>query len=371
MPSAALPRAVGLPHSRRVPTLARIDPFWRLQLVGWTLFAVATFPFKLYAYETVGAALVITATREPLSFVLSSLLRLLYRRHHLAQAQLVVLILAASFVAGVLDTLLGGKIAAALGVGEEPLLTFGVFIFRGTLYISWSLLYFWFRAQRTAHERELNLAHAETTRREAELQLLRTQVNPHFLFNALNTVLATLEPGQTRPTRVVEGLAAYLRYSLQHRHDSLVPLRAEFDATVAYLAVEQERFRGELAVEATLDPAAHDLPVPGVLLQPLVENAVKYSRQTSEPPHRVRLHVACAGRDDILLEVSNTGNWVAPSATPGPHGTGLENLRRRLALLYPDRHELATSAADGWVTVRVRIIDCHAETGSARPFPHV
>jgi hypothetical protein len=353
-----------------VPTLARISPFWRFQLVGWTLFAIATFPFKLYAYETVGAALVITATREPLSVVLSGLLRLLYRRYHLVQARLVILILAASGLAGVIDTLLGGRIATALGVGEEPLLTFGVFIFRGTLYVSWSLLYFWFRAQRTAHERELNLAHAETTRREAELQLLRTQVNPHFLFNALNTVLATLEPDQTRPKRVVEGLAAYLRYSLQHRHDSLVPLQAEFDATVAYLAVEQERFRGELIVESTLDPAARELPVPGVLLQPLVENAVKYSRQTSEPPHRVRLHVALASSEEIVLEVSNTGSWVAPSAAPGPHGTGLENLRRRLALLYPGRHELATSAADGWVTVRVRIADCRAETGSRRPFVH-
>jgi sensor histidine kinase YesM len=335
----------------------RISPFWRFQLLGWLLFAAATFPFKLYAYQTVGAALIITATREPLGFAVSSLLRLLYRRFHVAHAQLVVLIVAASTVAGVIDTLLGAQIASALGVSEEPFVTFGVFIFRGTIYLSWSLLYFWFKAQRSAHERELNLAHAETTRREAELQLLRTQVNPHFLFNALNTVLATLEPDQARPKRVVEGLAAYLRYSLQHRHDALVPLHAEFDATVAYLAVEQERFRGELLVEATLDPAARDVPVPGVLLQPLVENAVKYSRQTSDPPHHVHLRVALVGPAEIVVEVRNTGLWLSPSPTPGPHGTGLENLRRRLALLYPERHELATSSADGWVVVRLRISD--------------
>lgn len=348
-----------------MPPHLRPSLFWRFQIIGWTLFAAATFPFKLYAYQTVGAALVLTCTREPLGFAVSSLLRLFYRRFHLAHARLVVLLVAASAVAGVFDTLLGARIAAALGISEEPFVTFGVFIFRGTIYLAWSLLYFWFKAQHTAQERELNLAHAETRHREAELQLLRTQVNPHFLFNALNTILATLEPGQARPRRVVEGLAAYLRYSLTHRHDSTVPLLAEYEAAVHYLAVELERFRGELLAQCTIDDDARGFAVPGVLIQPLIENAVKYSRQTSEPPYRVRLRVSSPLPGVVEIEVANTGAWVEPSAKPGPHGTGLENLRRRLALLYPGRHRLATSSTAGWVLVKLTIAADDAPTATA------
>ncbi|MDF3056235.1 MAG: signal transduction histidine kinase, LytS [Rariglobus sp.] len=334
--------------------LTRLPPFWRFQLAGWTLLAVGAFPFKLVAFPSLSAVIAVTLTREPLGLLLSSLLRVIYRHVHRRAGrdfQFALVLIIASGVAGIIDITIGRIVSDLIGHPEAPLQTLGIFCFRSTLYISWSLLYFWLKAQRAARERELNLARAETRRREAELQLLRAQVNPHFLFNALNTILATLEPGQTGSRRVVEGLSAYLRYSLQHRHDALVPLGAEFDASVSYLAVEQERFRGELLVECSIEEAARDTPVPGVLIQPLVENAVKYSRQTSEPPYRVQLRVFAATPGSIRIEVTNSGDWVNPSASAGPHGTGLENLRGRLSLLYPDRHHLDIATNDGCVTV--------------------
>ncbi len=353
---------------------ARLPLFWRIQIASWVLFALATFPLKLAAFPPFSAAVVITLTREPLGFLLTCGLRLLYRRlfrREERSLQLVLVVIGLSAVAGVVDGLLGRAVSGLLGHREDFLLTLGVSAFRGTLYVTWSLLYFWIKAVRAGRERKLALAHAETSRREAEFQLLRAQINPHFLFNALNTILATLEPGQTRPQRVVEGLADYLRYSLQHRADQLVPLGAEYDATLSYLAVEQERFRDELIADCSIEEPVRPAPVPAVLLQPLIENALKFSRQTSEPPYRVRVRVTGplpgdrpgqtpAGQQAgtvppgaIHLEVANTGAWVEPSAAPGPHGTGLANLRQRLALLYPDRHRLETTAADGWVRISV------------------
>jgi LytS/YehU family sensor histidine kinase len=354
----------------------RLSLFWRFQLTGWTLFALFTIPFKLYAYPSIAAVLILTAVREPIGLALSSLLRLLFRRyfsHDNRSLRLGFFVVSASLLFGAIDALFGRALMLALGYHEEPQVTFGIFCFRASLYAGWSILYLGLRVEMAARARALSLARAETAAREVELQLLRTQVDPHFLFNALNTILATLGPDQIVPKRIVDGLSAYLRYSLQHRHDAFVPLHAEFDATLAYLAVEQERFRGELLAECRLEDAAREFPVPGVLLQPLVENAVKYARQTSEPPYHVRLQVTASLPGDrpgqtpagqqagtvspgfVLIEVANSGEWVEPSPTPGPHGTGLANLRQRLALLYPGRHELTTAHADGWVHVKLRL----------------
>jgi hypothetical protein len=335
-----------------------LPQFWRFQLVGWLALAVGSFPMKLVAYPTLGAALAVALTREPLGLLLSSGLRLLYRRAlagNVRHPQMALLVFGVSAVAGTIDMLLGRIISGAFGAAEEPLHSAGMFSFRGMVYIAWSLLYFWFKAHQAAKERELNLARAETIRREAELQLLRTQIHPHFIFNALNTIVATLEPGQIRPQRVVEGLAGYLRYALTHRHDAMVALGAEYDAAVNYLAVEQERFRGELVADCAIEPAAREVLVTGVLIQPLIENAVKYSRETSEPPYHVRLRVTRTATHAVEIEVANTGTWIEPSVAPGPHGAGLENLQRRLALIYPDGHTFAASSGEGWVTVKLTI----------------
>lgn len=355
-----LARAGGPVHaSERMIHRADLSLFWRLQIAGWLLFAVGTLPFKFYAFESVTASLLVTVVREPLGLLMSSGLRLIYRRYFPENARSVrlgVVIVIASATLGAIDVFLGHAIVRGLGFHEPPHILFGVYCFRSVIYASWSLLYFGIKAQSAARIRELSVARAETAARDAELQLLRTQVDPHFLFNSLNTVLATLDPSQTASRRVVEGLSDYLRYSLQHRHDTFVPLRAEFDATLAYLAVEQERFRGELLADCHLDDRARDFPVPGVLLQPLVENAVKYARETSEPPYRLRLQVDAPAPYTIAIEVANSGEWVEPLPDPGPHGTGLANLRRRLAQLYPARHELTVTHADGWVHVRVRLM---------------
>src|SRR5262249_39606964 len=137
--------------------------------------------------------------------------------------------------------------------------TMAAFWFRGVVYLTWSLLYFLIRQVIVSRERELALAHAESAAARAELQVLRAQVDPPFLFNALNTVLAGLdrEPRELAP--VVQGLADYLRYSLVNRKATFVSLGDEFEATMSYLVVEKARFREKLEVDGHLDQQAHEL----------------------------------------------------------------------------------------------------------------
>jgi len=203
-------------------------------------------------------------------------------------------------------------------------------------------------------DRERSLAVALAAGKDAELQMLRAQMNPHFLFNALNTIQAglTRAPDSLRP--VVQALSDYLSFSLSHRNQSFIPVGEEYDALVAYLAVEKARFRDEIDIECMLDPNIREFPVPGILLQPLVENAISYGRRTSPKPLQLRMQVSRLPTGSLILEVANTGTWVKEDAQQFG-GIGLGNVRKRMSLLYPDRHRIDMNAENGWVTVKIEI----------------
>jgi two-component system, LytTR family, sensor kinase len=187
------------------------------------------------------------------------------------------------------------------------------------------------------------------------LQMLRAQMNPHFLFNALNTVLAAIGKSQDELKALVRALAEYLRYSLETRADGRVLVGQEFDAITSYLAVEKARFREKLEVECHIIPGARYLLVPGIIIQPLVENAIKHGRKTSPHPLRIRLSVSNLDSNGVQIEVSNTGKWVEPDPANTLGGVGLKNLKERLKLLYPDCHSFRITNENGWVTVQIQI----------------
>ncbi len=231
---------------------------------------------------------------------------------------------------------------------------FGVIYFRGALCLGWSFLYFGIRFWIGKTSRELRLALMESEKRGAKLQMLRAQMNPHFLFNALNTIRAGIGEKAKELIPVIDGLAGYLRYSLIHRKDDMVPMGEEFETLNDYLAVEKARFGNELELDCLIDNAASEIEVPGVLLQPILENAIKYGRMTSPLPLRVRVRVTTES-DSLCIEVANTGKWIDPRPREQIGGVGIGNLRQRLALLYPDSHTFKTVTQGEWVMVTIRI----------------
>ena len=174
---------------------------------------------------------------------------------------------------------------------------------------------------------------------EARMATLESQLNPHFLFNALNTVraLVTEDPAEAR--RAVTLLSALLRQTLATARSATQPLAAELDVVRAYLALEALRFGDRLRVCVEADPDALDVPVPALLVQTLAENAVKHGVARRRDGGEVSVTASLAG-DRLTVRVTNP----APAAASGPSegtGTGLANARERLALLFGDRARLS------------------------------
>jgi len=211
-----------------------------------------------------------------------------------------------------------------------------------------------------SRQRQIELLHAETAARDAEILMLRAQVSPHFLFNAFNAILADLDRRPASLIPVVQGLSDYFRYSLITRQAALVPLGDEFDAMTNYLTVEKARFRESLVVETHIDPSVRSLLVPGIFLQPLVENALKFGHLTSPTPLHLRLWISQTENGGAHVKITNSGHWVPPTTSSEAHqtgGCGLSNLRKRLLLLYQNENllQLTTSASETSVTVLLHL----------------
>ncbi len=350
--------------SEGIGSWSRIPVFWRFQLGGWLVFTVFSFPLKWVVLESVPGSVLVSLYRDGLGFILTSGMREIYRRVYRWKPHplMMALVLAGvSLVGGGILTLFSLAFHGLFDFEEEKIFThsviFAIFYFRTGLCAGWSLLYFGIKLLSDSINHDLRLALAETERQKAELQLLRAQMNPHFLYNALNTITAEIgKPGQHLKA-LVRSLAEYLRYSLETRNEERVPLGQEFDAVTSYLAVEKARFREKLEVESDINPDARNALVPGIVIQPLVENAIKYGRKTSPAPLKVRLIVSKHGPNGVRIEVSNTGEWVEANSADTVGGIGLKNLRERLKLLYPESHSLQISVDNGWVIVQIRIAE--------------
>lgn len=199
-------------------------------------------------------------------------------------------------------------------------------------------------------ERERVTLQLETKLARAQLEALKIQLQPHFLFNTLNTISALLHRDPESADRVVTRLGDLLRLSLQHSGSQEVMLRQELEFLERYLEIQQTRFRDRLSVQFDADPEALDALVPTLVLQPLVENAVRHAIEPRAAAGK--LEVRARRRDGRLtLEVADDGPGIGASAGPGAidaaliprsgSGIGLANTRARLQQLYGKNHRFA------------------------------
>jgi sensor histidine kinase YesM len=341
--------------------LSRLPLFWRFQLAGWAVFVLLTFPLKVVLVGAIPEALLVCFIRDGSSFALTLAMRVIYHRFlrkETGHVGIVPLVTIVCLTGGLLQTgfflLFHDLFPLQQGVLYIKSIEFSVFYERTGLLISWSLLYVGIKQMRDGMERDLRLSLIESEKREAELKLLRAQMNPHFLFNSLTSIEAGLGKQLPNVSVMVQALADYLHYSLLHRHDDLVPLEEEYDALMGYLALEKARLEGELKIDCQIDDEARKALVPGIILQPLVENAIKYGRETSPCPLQVMVHVLRVG-PELQMEVSNSGQWIETDRNRTTGGVGLENLQRRLALLYPGQHRMEIIKKEDSVSVRICI----------------
>lgn len=258
-----------------------------------------------------------------------------------------LLLLAAALIGLVLLTTrsaFGLPAASWPEIAGRTALTFGMLVTWGGIWSSAALV-------RGRHAAEIRALEAESLALRHELEHIRARTSPHFLLNALNTVLAHRDDPRAIET-VTESLAKCLQHVLRPAAP-LEPLAREIDALEDYLTVQGMRFGAALESRIDCDYDARRVAVVPVMVQPLVENAIKHGLSSSPVP--LRVHVAARLEDDRLtVEVANTGRWVPPR-TSRPSGAGLESLARRLRIVVGPEATLTHREEAGWVRVVVRI----------------
>jgi hypothetical protein len=262
-------------------------------------------------------------------------------------------VLGFGYVYGILAEPWKGKFSPAFIITASTIN--GVLVFLG-----WFCVYYIYHAFERLRRLQLEQLQLASSVKEAELRALKSQVNPHFLFNSLNSLRALIDEDAPRARESVTRLANMLRYSLQSGQQEIVPLEEEIRIVGDYLALEQIRHEDRLRVNWSVSDEARPLPLPPMLLQTLVENAVKYGISPRREGGEITISAAIEG-DDLHIRVSNPGDLASPSSVAAAKagsstGMGLRNASERLQLLFGDRARLSLTAGPaGCVTAHVLI----------------
>jgi two-component system LytT family sensor kinase len=219
----------------------------------------------------------------------------------------------------------------------------GVFIYSVII-----LIYYLFTSLTNLSEKKAREAKLESLVKETELKMLRSQINPHFLFNSLNSVssLTITDPDKAR--EMVIKLSEFMRYALSKKDEHPVSLRSELENLRLYLDIEKVRFGDRLSTEEQIDEKCLDVKMPVMLLQPLYENAIKHGTESVIIKTRIRLA-------DNHMEITISNNYDAIPESRKGTGTGLSNVARRLELFYGNNAAIKTNRESGIYTVSLFI----------------
>jgi two-component system LytT family sensor kinase len=325
--------------------------FWFFQITGWGGYSLATFLSITLAEGNLSwlhiGHICLSAA---LGILTSWPLRTLY--HRTFDLALSLRLLIATFALLVLSgvwTVLRILVFAWL-VGEEAIWHEFNYWYFGSLFVflSWTVLYYginYYELLTLEHqklleesalkrEEQMRRLQAETSARDAQLQMLRYQLNPHFLFNTLNAINALVNLRENeRAQEMLKLLSDFLRHSLEQDGIENVCLAQELESLMLYLNIEKVRFEDRLALEIDVDPAARQALVPSLILQPIVENAMKYAIAVNEEGGTVRISGHVVG-DQLRLEVSDSGPGLNNIESEHGRGLGLRNTLERLQTLY-------------------------------------
>lgn len=332
--------------------------FWTLQAAGWTgyliLRGVSTLSngFDLTAIIPV---LIESIVGYCITLLLSTLYHVYRRQPRIANAVLTILTLAAAtLLYAVLDAFSFSFIKLS-APGLTLNLVLGTIFLNFTVLAGWSALYFGINFYLIVEEQIDQLAALESTATSAQLAMLRYQLNPHFLFNTLNSISTLVLLKQTEPANAMLGrLSSFLRYTLANEPTAHVTVAQEVETLKLYLEIEKMRFEERLRPSFDVDPRVARARLPSLLLQPLVENAIKYAVTPKEEGAEIAVTARLAG-DRVQIGVSDTGpglNEARPRPTiPNTQalstGVGLANIRERLAQAYGPDHRFETRSIPG------------------------
>jgi sensor histidine kinase YesM len=335
--------------------------FWILQSAGWsgyfilrTLGGLANNMGFLFIVPTA----LTTATGYSLTLLMAaSFRRLIKQRPVITWTFSIAILMIAS---GAFSTIETWAHATFYRPGQMPegIQFFGAILLDFALLAAWAALYYGINFYLLLEEQSDQMSRLETQASAAQLAMLRYQLNPHFLFNTLNSISTLVLLKQTdRANAMLSRLSSFLRYTLINEPLGQVTLSQEVETLKLYLEIEKMRFEDRLRTTFSVDPAVARARLPSLLLQPLVENAIKYAVTPKEEGADISVEARLAG-ERVQITVSDTG----PGLNEGPArptystGVGLANIRDRLAQAYGADHRFDIQATrEGGFGVMIEI----------------
>ena len=317
--------------------IGRNRAYWLCQIIGWGTYSLLGLAITA-SFRHLSSSLVA-------SFVLSGFMGLLFTHYYRSyvrrkqwvrqsMGRLTIKIVIASVSIAVLIVAINSFtflfIVRVMTWEQFSIGSAAVFIFNwSVMVILWSLIYFGLHFFQNYKQSEIEKLKLEASLKDAELTALKSQMNPHFLFNALNSIRALTVQSPPKAQEAVTRLAGILRYALQANGTQTVTLEQELQTVEDYLALETIRLEERLTIERNIDPQTLKIHVPMMLIQTLVENAIKHGIAQLKEGGTVSVHTAFS-TSGVEIEITNSGRLHPQNG----NGVGLTNVRQRLHLLY-------------------------------------
>jgi len=346
--------------SVRISEEQRLPSFWQVQTLGWSVYFVLQLLSFLPSKE-LRSELTYRLAFCAICFLASFLQHIVCRRLWRKQASwsLVVRVVALScyslgLICGTVLLWIEAKYMMPAWEKFEWYYIFANALSPTFVLALWSALYFGIKFYGAQAEERARLLHLESLVHEAELKALQYQIHPHFLFNTLNSISTLVyERDTATANRMIARLADFFRATLDDNGTYESPLRDELDITRLYLEIEKTRLGERLIVIEEIDSSLLEAAVPRLLLQPLVENAVRHGIAKRRDGGELFM-TAFQEKDDLVIYVRN--ELMPLNGKPCTYGIGLTNIRTRLQQLYGDAHQFTIDFSDGdvcKVTIRI------------------
>ena len=343
---------------------SRKPGFWVFQMGGWIVFILIDFLQSPGKFKG-GNAFVYWIAGMLFGFLLTLILRVVYKKIYQKKKNLYLISLVMSF-----STLIGGACWFLLnrmitkpildtlikGIEYQVAIPAMPDILRMTLMLGWplfgwSILYFGIKLWMDLLNEKEKSEKSQLLAQQAQLQMLRYQLNPHFLFNSLNSIQALIYINQEQADKMLTDLSEFLRFSLANKDKINIPLEEEIQMIRKYLSMEKARFPRRLDYSIDVTEAALKQEVISFLLQPFVENAIKHGFRHNPEDLKITIK-GDVNLHELNLEVSNTGSWIEAA---NETGTGMQNVIERLENAYPGKYRFSVQKDAEQVVVKINI----------------
>ena len=334
--------------------LRKLSPYWWCQIIGWSVnvaisvFFITTFgkPTQVFFTSLVITCMfgiVVTHLMRHTIFFLRVLEKPL--RHQIVYSAILTLVFAAflGVISETIDYIVGYNPERLRDHSRASRVLFSTFNALW-LVLVWNLIYFIYHYVESNRRQQLDTLRLEATVKSLELKTIKSHINPHFIFNALNSIRALVDENPTRARTAITELSNILRSSMQAEKLETVPLQRELDIVKDYLALEQIRFEERLRVEFDIDEETLQQPVPPMMLQTLVENAIKHGISKQIRGGTVRIRSSIVNNYHEIV-VQNSGKLLGTVSSE--EGFGIRSTQDRLNLLYQGKANFNISNIEG------------------------